>query len=95
VPFPTSGQASEAGPAVRMRTAKNRRPAGKINLFIFRPVRRFFFCPEALLATFKFQAQIVCFCAQADSPAGFFAAFFPGKKARILPLSISVCRFMA
>jgi len=34
----------------------------------------------------KFQAQIVCYCVQAGSPAGFFAAFFPGKKARILPV---------
>jgi len=33
----------------------------------------------------KLQAQIVWFCVQTGSPAGFFAAFFPGKKARILP----------
>jgi len=36
------------------------------------------------MAAFKFQAQIVCYCVQAGSPAGFFAAFFPGKKARTL-----------
>jgi len=48
-----SGQASEAGPAVRMRTAKNRWTDRKTNEFVFSADLRFFFCPEALLAPFK------------------------------------------
>jgi len=86
VPFPASGQASEAGPAVRVRTAKNRRTDRKTNKFVFPAGLRFFYCPEALFAPLKLQAQIVCYRVQAGSPAGFFAAFFPGKKARILPV---------
>jgi len=33
--FPASGQAGKAGPAVRMRTAKNRWTDQKMNAFIF------------------------------------------------------------
>jgi len=60
------------------------RPENECIHFLAGP--RFFFCPEALLAPLKFQTQIACFFAQAGSSAGFFAAFFPGKKARIFPI---------
>jgi len=88
-----SGQASEAGPAVRKAHREKPPDRPKNKRVCFSAGLRFFFCPEALLATLKFQAQIVCSCIQADSPAGFFAAFFPGKKARILPSPISVYVF--
>ena len=61
----------------------------KMSKLIFSDCRRFFFCPEALFAIFKLQAQIVCERSQADSPGAFFAAFFLRKKARI-PL----CQFL-
>jgi len=82
---PASGQASEAGPAVRKAHREKPENCRKTSLLVLSEIFRLFLCPEALLATFKFQAQIVCYCAQAGSPTGFFAAFFPGKKARILP----------
>jgi len=69
---------------VRVRTAENRRTDRKTNEFVFPAGLRFSLCPEALLAASKLQAQFVCCCIQAGSPTGFFAAFFPGKKARIL-----------
>jgi len=51
---------------------------------IFPGCRRFFFYPEALLALFKLQAQIV-----------FFQAGFPGEspgaKGADVPLSIPAC----
>ena|GEM_PF-5227636 len=59
------------------------RPKNK--LVCFSAGLRFFFCQEARMAACKLQAKIVCYCVQAGSPTGFFAAFFPGKKARILP----------
>ena len=55
----------------------------KMSKLIFSDCRRFFFCPEALFATLKLQAQIVCERSQAGSPGAFFAAFFLRKKARI------------
>ena len=67
------------------RKLSSRRSSFRRILFVFPDDLRFFLCPEALLATLKLQAQIVCYCVQAASPTGFFAAFFPGKKARILP----------
>jgi len=78
----TSGQASEAGPAVRKAHSENRRQTGENEQAHFSGLPLVFFCPEALLAAFKLQAKIVCYCVQAGSPTGFFAAFFPGKKAR-------------
>jgi len=80
-----SGQASEAGPAVRKAHREKLENCRKTSKFVLSEIFRLFLCPEAQLATSKFQAQIVCFCAQDGSPTGFFAAFFPGKKARILP----------
>jgi len=80
---PLPGRPAKLALLCAKRTGKNRRTDRKIYKFIFPAGLRFFFCPEALLATSKLQAQIVCFRAQAASPAGFFAAFFPGKKARI------------
>ena len=78
-----SGQASEAGLAVRKAHSEKPPDSQKMNAFIFWPVRRFFFCPEALFAMLKLQAQIACKRSQAGSPAAFFAAFFLRKKARI------------
>jgi len=83
--FPASGQAGGAGPAVRKAHRENRCQTGENEQAHFSGLLPVFFCPEARLATSKLQAQIVCYCVQAGSPAGFFAAFFPGKKARILP----------
>jgi len=81
-----SGQASKAGPAVR-KAHREKPPDRPKNKQVYFPAGlRFFLCPEALLATFKLQAQIVCCCTQSGSPAGFFAAFFPGKKTRIFPV---------
>jgi len=70
-----------------VRKAHREKPENcrKTSKLVLSEILRLFLCPEALLAAFKFQAQIVCFSAPAASPAGFFAAFFPGKKARILP----------
>ena len=90
--FTASGQASEAGQAVRKAHSEKPPDSQKMNSFIFWSVRRFFFCPEALVTTRKLQAQIVCSCFQAGSPGAFFAAFFLRKKARILPRQISVCQ---
>ena len=80
--FTASGQASEAGQAVRKAHSEKPPDSQKMNSFIFWPVRRFFFCPEALVTTLKLQAQIVCERSQAGSPGAFFAAFFLRKKAR-------------
>jgi len=86
VPSPASGQAGEAGPAVRKAHREKPQVSRKNKLVCFSVCPAVFFCPEALLTPLKLQAQIVCYRVQAGSPAGFFAAFFPGKKARILPV---------
>jgi len=78
-----SGQASEAGPAVRKAHREKPENCRKTSSLVLSEIFRLFLHPEACMATFKLQAQIVCCCVQAGSPAGFFAAFFPGKKARI------------
>jgi len=95
VQTPLPGRPAKLALLCAKRTAKNRWTDRKTNKFVFPAGLRFFLCPEALWTPFKFQAQIACFCAQAGSPAGFFAAFFPGKKARILSRPISVCRIIA
>jgi len=84
VPSIASGQASEAGPAVRKAHREKPENCRKTSKLVLSEIFWLFLCPEALLAPFKLQAQIVCFFIQAGSPAGFFAAFFPGKKARTL-----------
>jgi len=73
-----------------VRKAHREKPENcrKTSLLVLSEISRLFLCPEDRLATLKFQAKIVWFCAQAGSPAGFFAAFFPGKKARIFPLQL-------
>jgi len=83
--FPASGQASIAGPAVRKAHREKPENCRKTSSLVLSEIFRLFLCPEALFAPFKLQAQIVCYRAQAGSQAAFFAAFFPGKKARILP----------
>ena len=83
---PLPGRPAKLALLCAKRTGKNRRTDRKTNEFVFSAGLRFFYCPEALFAPFKLQALIVCYCSQAGSPAGFFAAFFPGKKACILPV---------
>jgi len=56
-----SGQASEAGPAVRKAHRENRRQAGENEQAQFSGLPPVSFCPEALLAPFKLQAQVVCY----------------------------------
>jgi len=85
-----SGQAGKAGPAVRKAHREKPENCRKTSLLVLSEIFRLSLCPEARWATLKSQAQIVCFCIQAGSPNGFFAAFFPGKKARILPAQ---CQF--
>jgi len=86
-----SGRASEAGPAVRKAHREKPENCRKTSLLVLSEILRLFLCPEALLAPLKFQAQIVCYSVQAASPTGFFAAFFPGKKARILSPPNGIC----
>ena len=80
--FTASGQASEAGQAVRKAHSEKPQDRPENEYIHFLAVRRFFFCPEALVTTLKLQAQIVCERSQAGSPGAFFAAFFLRKKAR-------------
>jgi len=80
-------------PCCAQAHSENRRQAGENEQAHFSGLPPVFFCPEALWTTFKLQAQIVCHCVQAGSPAGFFAAFFPGKKARTLSPS-DFCLFL-
>ena len=77
-----SGQASFAGQAVRKAHSKKPLDRPENEYIHFLAVRRLFFCPEALVAIFKLQAQIVCYYSQAGSPGAFFAAFFLRKKAQ-------------
>ena len=87
--FTASGQASFAGLAVRKAHSEKPQDRPKNKQAYFSAGLRLFFCPEALFATLKLQAQIVYNCFQAGSPGAFFAAFFLRKKARI-PL----CQFL-
>ena len=86
---PLPGRPAKLANLCAMRTGKSRRTDRKMNKFIFPAGLLLFFCPGARLAAFQLQAQIVWFTLRAPSPTGFFAAFFPGKKARILPPSNS------
>ena len=58
--FTASGQASEAGQAVRKAHSEKPQDRPKNKQAYFSAGLRLFFCPEALFATFKLQTQIVC-----------------------------------
>ena len=63
-----SGQASKAGHAVRIAHSEKPLDRPENECIHFLAGHRFFLCPEALFATFKLQAQIVCSCFQAGLP---------------------------
>ena len=91
---PLPGRPAKLALLCAKRTGKNRRADRKNKQVCFSADLRFFLCPEARVATCKLQAQIVCYRVQAGSPSGFFAAFFPGKKARILPVQLLFADFI-
>ncbi|MBR5346365.1 MAG: hypothetical protein IK129_01845 [Deltaproteobacteria bacterium] len=65
-----SGQASKAGRTVREAHSENRADRPKNEFTQFSAVAPVFFCPEALFAPFRLQAQIVCYFSQAGSLGG-------------------------
>ena len=75
-----SGQASEAGHAVRKAHSEKPldRPENECIHFLAGP--RFFLCPEALATISKLQAQIVCCYCQAGSPAEVQEMKSPGAE---------------
>ncbi|MBQ9197783.1 MAG: hypothetical protein IJ157_11185, partial [Clostridia bacterium] len=78
-------------------TAKNGVVLTNFSVFFLRfsataPGLRLFYCLEALFATFKLQAHIVCFLFQAGSP-GASLQLSSQKKARIPPQQIPVFRY--
>ena len=58
--FNASGQASEAGQAVRKAHSEKPQDRPKNKLAYFSAGLRLFFCLEALVTTLKLQAHIVC-----------------------------------
>ena len=93
-----SGQASKAGHAVRIAHSEKPLDRPENECIHFLAGHRFFLCPEALVATLKFQAQIVCSCFQAGSSAEVQEMKSPGAEAwrprrpPTYPLPISVYR---
>ena len=93
-----SGQASKAGHAVRKAHSEKPLDRPENEYIHFLAGHRFFLCPEALVATLKFQAQIVCSCFQASSPgwvqgpSGPWAQSSRPRRPRTSPCQISVCR---
>jgi len=91
-----SGQASEAGHAVRKAHSEKPMDRPENEFIHFLAGQRFFFCPEALFAPFKLQARIVCCCFQAGSPGEVQEMKSPGAEleaaeaSNVSPLPISV-----
>jgi len=79
---PLPGRAAKPPNLCAKRTAKSQKNCRKTSSLVLSEFSWLFLCPEALFAPLKLQAQIVFYCVQAALPTGFFAAFFPGKKAR-------------
>ena len=65
---PVSGQASEAGRAVRKAHSESQADRPENEYIHFSAGFLAFICPETHMTCFKFQAQIVCFLFQAGSP---------------------------
>ncbi|MBQ9299814.1 MAG: hypothetical protein IJ214_04815 [Clostridia bacterium] len=61
MPATASGQHGKAVHAVRKAHSENQRQAEKNEQAHFFGLPLIFFCPEALFATFKLQAQIVSY----------------------------------
>ena len=89
---PVSGQASEAGRAVRKAHSESQADRPENECIHFPAGFLAFLCPETRLACFKFQAQIVCFLFQAGSPGWVQGAKSPGSGARGLkkPSNVSL-----
>ncbi len=72
---PVSGQASEAGRAVRKAHSESQADRPENEYIHFPAGFLAFFCPETHMGCFKFQAQIVCFLFSSR-----FAGMGPGPK---------------
>ena len=79
---PVSGQASEAGRAVRTAHSESQADRPENECIHFPAGFLAFICPETHMACFRFQAQIVCFLFQAGSPGWVQGAKSPGAGLR-------------
>jgi len=67
-------------PCCAQAHSENRRQTGENEQAHFSGLPLVFFCPEALLAPFKLQAQIAWFCPQAGSPGEVQEMKSPGAE---------------